>query len=828
MKKIFFIALLLVFTKSKAQQTTPPCNWDPSWDWLNSIPSNWNAQIQGTIAYMGSPFVQGGSSDITSINNASDYLPQQGWVLLKKDFGCIGAQDVSYATPYFILYNKYRGLMRLFIYVGNSNQNSQGAVAVQWFLPSDNNSLLTLANNYPHANEDYPLGNNKETLLNYLNEYPNTGGWIVTDFNVNFDPNTSPTSVFQGFDFKITPSSTANVALSGEFQFTTQSGTVKNSGTPTTNPSDNTLLDYIATGKSFLGKVPTRSDLESGFNDVAAGVNSVDEQFCNDFTRDLHNVNYELQNGDLKKYLLGASDLAKSAGGALSIAASVLEMFIGKSNSASSGNSETYIQPTISKGTIKLNGTITTSSSPKKIHMQLPGVKHTYINGNENWDGMPIYDCPLGVLSVQKLPTVSLRNYNKVVTTGTITGESDWWATGQYFTCYSVHEFTEDYKSYKIDGNLELSLNDAAGVYIESAKACIVGEVGKLANGTKAYDLFSEEYAYYPNPYSLCNLAYVYLTHPEIGDPDAYQNATLNLLRNGTYKINEFSPDGFHKFSTPFVDIEKFKNTSFTVRSNTKVYIKILVTMRPTDPNADQTPIVNVFTYELPSNKLAADAGTSDFPFTCNQKEELTTGDNLISGPINIEYGLYQGIYVQTANGVNVTTSNIARSYVNFEGTSRVQMNPGFKATVYGEGGFSAYINPANGFCEQGQNALQVVHYFTNCTPNPFARLANGDNQSQRAFKNTESSKEIVSSNIGIKMYIAPNPNNGNFKLIFNQNVNVGKIKITNMLGEVITTIDTDYSSLTEIELITKLQQGTYLLTFYNNEFTLNQKFIVE
>ena len=52
MKKIFFIALLFVFANSKAQQTSTPCWYNPTWDWIDATPSNWQAQIQGTTATM--------------------------------------------------------------------------------------------------------------------------------------------------------------------------------------------------------------------------------------------------------------------------------------------------------------------------------------------------------------------------------------------------------------------------------------------------------------------------------------------------------------------------------------------------------------------------------------------------------------------------------------------------------------------------------------------------------------------------------------------------------------------------------------------------------
>ena len=47
-----------------------------------------------------------------NISGDRDILPSQGWVLVVRDFG--SAETPPTSLPYFILYNKYRGLLRLF------------------------------------------------------------------------------------------------------------------------------------------------------------------------------------------------------------------------------------------------------------------------------------------------------------------------------------------------------------------------------------------------------------------------------------------------------------------------------------------------------------------------------------------------------------------------------------------------------------------------------------------------------------------------------------------------------------------------------------------
>jgi hypothetical protein len=299
-------------------------------------------------------------------------------------------------------------------------------------------------------------------------------------------------------------------------------------------------------------------------------------------------------------------------------------------------------------------------------------------------------------------------------------------------------------------------------------------------------------------------------------------------LEKGILTLSGLDPSGYHKFQTPFIDMDKFKNTSVTIPEGANIYLKVLITMKPIDPNAVQTPIVYVVTYEIPQTKFVADMGTIPYDMTCQQQAELVVPTTTIGLPglgVAIGNTSYSGIYIanETANNAQVIAApTFATEFAAFE---RVSLKPGFSTDIASSGGFFLAHIDASGCPYSGENSLQVQNYFGACTPDPFSRLAGNSNR----IKNSESSSEIVKIETGIKMYVAPNPNNGIFKLMFNREIKSGYIKITSMMGEQIFESQIqNIGCIMELDLANKLLAGTYVLTFMNDEFTLNKKFIME
>lgn len=880
-----FLCLLLFLTQLIYAQTTPTCGgvnsplpswYTPDWDWLDATPSNWHGNIsvlQGSLT-MGCPFVSNtNTDDMITVINALDYKPEQGWVLLAKDFGVPGESYAANATPYFMLYNKYKSIIRLFLFYGNPNLNNRASVILKWSSTNGslfNNSLLTHANSYAWANENYPISNNPEKHVNYMNQVGNSGGWGVTEYLVNFDRenlNSVGNFCHLNFDFKL--SNTSTVSINGTFSLSAESATAKNPPPATTNGANPNLLDYVVNGKTVLAKVPKKSELVDGFNKVAEKADEIDEKFCNTFTRDLHNMNNSLQTGKLKQYLIGAAGFAEDLGGVLGTVGSVLELFMSKSNSTVSTSSEAYVQPTISKGSMSLNGTIVTESNPLSISLQLPGSSHKYANGTIRCSNLPVYDCPLGVISLQEAPTIEVRTktepssagfFSCSVTYGRSTniGSSNPLPSG--VTEYSLGSCSpgiflykrekictasfpaKTLKSYKVTGDIKLALNAQAGVAIESTKAALYFQI-KDNNGSPSFDLLQtnlsptlcvDPISFISNAGDIFNPNTCFAPNTTPFNPTttfsrttAFTNYSKNLLNVGHLKLSNLdATDSLHSFQTPFIDISKFKNTSITIEEGCNVYLKLLINLKPTTLSHDQTPIVYVVTYQLPANKFVASNTTTPYIMTCDQRREE---DTTLIGPGNTTFSisntLYTGYAVQTASNSNITANPTFTT--DLEAFASIKLKPDFRTRIQTGGLFRAHLSPNTMGCETGANALIVQTYTFDCAGNasnnrPSYSIDKIDEEAQIPKPST--TEEL--QNLYLK--IAPNPNSGRFSLLFSEIVNAGNIKIYNNMGQELYSqnLVSDSNSY-DLNLNEHLSPGAYHLIWNNSTFVINQKFIV-
>lgn len=249
--------------------------------------------------------------------------------------------------------------------------------------------------------------------------------------------------------------------------------------------------------------------------------------------------------------------------------------------------------------------------------------------------------------------------------------------------------------------------------------------------------------------------------------------------------------------------------------------------MKPISSSDDPTPIVFVATYDIPSNKIISVTGSSPFPMTCAQQVEIDDNE--------LGQAYVSTVYTNTTiTGNKITIKQNADLYaapnagnVEFEAYEEIKLTSDFTAQMQGPNGtFRAYINPNTGGCATSANALQIQNFFSNCTTSALDRLAQHPNNG-----NSEDIKVagIVNDFNTLKMYVAPNPNNGNFKLIFNRNIQNGTVKIINTMGQEVYRKEIEgESGVFELNVAEYLKQGAYYITWNNTKFVLNQRFIID
>ncbi|NMO15324.1 hypothetical protein HPC49_20470 [Pyxidicoccus fallax] len=171
---------------SRYMPTTDP-NLDPNWDWTVSgaghtlYYTDATGIVRSTVRQV--PFYTGGHPLNTL---EKDMYPEDGWVLVYRDFGTpTSAPDL----PFFALYNKYRGILRVMVFNTRELQFSRFNLELAFKSQTATGALLTFSEPTRAFTSDYDVAKREVFAVeaNALN------GWIHADFMLTgYDPNLSP------------------------------------------------------------------------------------------------------------------------------------------------------------------------------------------------------------------------------------------------------------------------------------------------------------------------------------------------------------------------------------------------------------------------------------------------------------------------------------------------------------------------------------------------------------------------------------------------------------------------------------------------------------
>ena len=421
------------------------------WDWTN--PASYDhAYIQGVGKIpISSPFTTAASAngDISMIVRGQDFLPEQGWVLLDKVFGT----EEQYAEtdfPYFILYNKYRGIIRLFIFNRSSQESQQAVMTMNWF---GNNTNGLLANTFDYA---LPVSSTSATdknhsVINYIQDYYQKA-WCVTDFLTAFDPNTDFAKDY-AIEFKLYSQNKSTIELNGEMKFETESATSLGENTP--NTSSGFSLDMV--GKA-LGKLPDGKTITDTYKAIN-GLTKNGYRAEGKLKDKMNNVQSELEKGSFIDALGNVASAAKGIGGIIGSVFNVVDVFIGKKSAIT----KVEIMPMVSEGSSHYSGTITTTGNASRFILQLPNTNHWTSDGTVINDGCPIYDKPLGVFCLENEPEIQ-RLY----------------VVDSYERHYNDDDYDQHYwyTSFRITGDIKLAINKASGLEYVAGTAQLLAHGG--------------------------------------------------------------------------------------------------------------------------------------------------------------------------------------------------------------------------------------------------------------------------------------------------------------------------------------------------------------
>jgi hypothetical protein len=347
-------------------------NRDPYWDWtVNSLYTL--ETTSGTFTSIRLPYYsnQGPAAAELNVAGDRDIYPADGWVLLLRDFG------PGTALPFFILYNKYRGIMRLF-YFSTIPQSFTKAVCHLRFQQPGSTAKTTACFSLSDTKEAFYQGYDTNRSIIAIGKVQ-WHQWCYLDFDVS------------GYD--------SNVASKNDPTFVFEINGITESS-------------LVAQGQIDLVSTTTTAHKSSnGFNNFVNGVFSlfdhVNKRYKSTDTAKTTFSNLATQNSGkwwaapfvAINYLTG-----KSWFNALGTVTGFIEYALGGGSRSSSQPA-----PVITNGTVKLNGKITTETPLYSLIMRVSGSNHLDPISDAASNELPLYDVPLGVFNVVAKPMLNVN-----------------------------------------------------------------------------------------------------------------------------------------------------------------------------------------------------------------------------------------------------------------------------------------------------------------------------------------------------------------------------------------------------------------------------------
>lgn len=331
---------------------------DPQWDWrahyydINPGPGLYTIPVE-------SPFWEAveGLEDM-------DFDPEDGWVLMASH---LGTAEVPVRTPWFILYNKYRGTLRFIAYVTHAlhGDYDHGQVTMRFANGSAKTKNLTnrsILRPLAKWTADEPA---EQTALIRLQD-----GWNYANFTITYDPNVHDV-VEPSFVFEINAITDYVLKLDGTLITQTKSATVTNLSSPGEDVLKNILPGYH---QAQSWQKQTAELIASGNKMKEKSQWPSQTSFWDAF------INPLLGNATRVNMLAGMVGFAEKLIGGLK-----------------KRNNEPAVTRT--EGTLLLTGSMTGKGGIASVQLRVPGANH---NGQPNM--LPIWDYPLGVFAIQNAP----------------------------------------------------------------------------------------------------------------------------------------------------------------------------------------------------------------------------------------------------------------------------------------------------------------------------------------------------------------------------------------------------------------------------------------
>ena len=418
MKSLLLFTVIVLQSFLSFAQTDP--NNDPNWNWLEQTSWILYHPDYNPYAQPISPFYQNGIGAA-----AYDNKPEDGWILVRRDFGTPTRQI---SLPFFILYNKYQGIIRIFVWTKMSPAFSSGAIR----LSADNSSSATVALTYL---DNVAWGRNDLNKVKDRNGAATTSvvtlNWQFADFPIAYDATMSS---------KINPRLLFEIWGNTQYTIEIDGLGAMNQVFGENSPGNISNVGFFQTGGLFNALTKSVSGTQETWIKWQNTIEKIGEKIpSNSSSPSLINLKNWINNVK-NSWVIGNLGLIGAGVG-------MVDFLItgGRLTNKEQPAPISYLL------NFKLKGGMITQQQigGLGIHLPLPGATHTWPYATNL-----LYNQPLGVLNLQNTPVLQHRIY--------------WWSNGNINT--QTH-------SYRVKDDLLFDLNPSSDLGISKIEAAYVFEM---------------------------------------------------------------------------------------------------------------------------------------------------------------------------------------------------------------------------------------------------------------------------------------------------------------------------------------------------------------
>jgi hypothetical protein len=558
------------------------------WDWRTETFTAYYKQVgMGDLGFpnsIRSPFHELISNpNVNRYTDAieKDYRNEDGWELLYHVFG---STEKGLDNPFFMLYNRFSGTIRVFVNIRNSGSANSNAASITLAFPDGvrRTAVFNQLGLHTRALDDF----DKKARTSNNNRYVNSGVndnyyWLSADFNSMYDPCTC--GLASDFLLFVTLISDTKVDLSINGTITTLLDNTGTSQNISANSPLSSIQQYLNFGTSLITDVQglfssaneqhaTGVQLQNAANQFVLNNSGLfGSQAADSIARQIELILFEVPTiGQLLKFSSTLISTIKKTGANF--------------NALSATQKQAYVKnSTVTTQNVKLSvtGSLVQSAAFVDALLAVPGS----INSELPEHRRPVYDNVLGVFNLAENPRIKLTRYKppsdlQIPYGNEILPNSDW----NYFPYL--------YKAEVMDV-LKPILNPASGLKIVSLEARVeylnregpsIGLKGPMKLG------------------KLRNYQDISFLDGFIGSrEDYYESIGVNFVQ---FDKNNFN-NAFYKwdksmFASDFVSQGCFQGTRlFSFSKMENMVIKVNVVLEPinSDPNSEVDKILVVYTY---------------------------------------------------------------------------------------------------------------------------------------------------------------------------------------------------------------------------------------